>query len=92
MRTRFTLFFGVFAVMALSNAIVPVLPSFAGSSALQGAIYAAYFLGAFISTLPSGILSDRIGRIPLCIRRFKIDPPSRFKFDPPYQLERYLVL
>ena len=65
MRTRFTLFFGVFAVMALSNAIVPVLPSFAGSSALQGAIYAAYFLGAFISTLPAGILSDRIGRIPL---------------------------
>ncbi|MDO9035648.1 MAG: MFS transporter [Methanoregula sp.] len=65
MKTRFTLFFGVFAVMALSNAIVPVLPSFAGSSALQGAIYAAYFLGAFISTLPAGILSDRIGHIPL---------------------------
>ena len=65
MRTRFTLFFGVFAVMALSNAIVPVLPSFADRSSLQGAIYAAYFLGAFVSTLPAGILSDRIGRIPL---------------------------
>lgn len=65
MRTRFTLFFGVFAVMALSNAIVPVLPSFADSSSLQGAIYAAYFLGAFISTLPAGMLSDRIGRVPL---------------------------
>jgi MFS family permease len=63
--TRFTLFFGVFAVMALSNAIVPVLPSFADSSSLQGAIYAAYFLGAFISTLPAGMLSDRIGRVPL---------------------------
>jgi MFS family permease len=65
MRTNLILFFGIFAVMALSNAIVPVLPSFAGSSALQGAIYAAYFLGAFLSTLPGGILSDRFGRIPV---------------------------
>jgi MFS family permease len=65
MRTRLTLFFGIFAVMALSNAIVPVLPSYAGTSAIQGAIYSAYFLGAFISTLPAGILSDRYGRVPV---------------------------
>jgi len=51
--------------MALSNAIVPVLPAFSGQSSFQGAIYSAYFLGAFISTLPAGILSDRYGRIPL---------------------------
>ncbi|MDD5142488.1 MFS transporter [Methanoregula sp.] len=61
MRETVTLFFGVFSVMALSNAIVPVLPAFSDSPSWTGAIYAAYFLGAFISTLPAGILSDRFG-------------------------------
>ncbi|AGB02846.1 MFS transporter [Methanoregula formicica] len=61
MRDNVTLFFGVFSVMALSNAIVPVLPAFTGSPSWTGAVYAAYFLGAFISTLPAGILSDRFG-------------------------------
>jgi len=65
MRIRISLFFGIFSVMALSNAIVPVLPSYAGTSAIQAAIYSAYFLGAFISTLPAGILSDRYGRVPV---------------------------
>jgi MFS family permease len=65
MRTRLSLFFGIFAVMALSNAIVPVLPRYSEASALQGAIYSAYFLGAFVSTLPAGILSDRYGRVPV---------------------------
>ena len=65
MKTSFTLFSGIFFIMALSNAIVPVLPAYAGSSSLQGAIYAAYFLGAFLSTLPAGMLSDRFGRVPL---------------------------
>jgi MFS family permease len=49
--------------MALSNAIVPVLPAFAAGSSWSGAIYAAYFLGACLSTLPSGYLSDRYGRL-----------------------------
>lgn len=61
MRDKVTLFFGVFSVMALSNAIVPVLPAFSDNPSWTGAIYAAYFLGAFISTLPAGILSDRFG-------------------------------
>jgi len=65
MRNAFTLFSGSFFVMALSNAIVPVLPVYSGSSSLQAAIYAAYFLGAFLSTLPAGVLSDHFGRIPL---------------------------
>lgn len=56
---------GIFVVMALSNAVVPVLPDFAEGAALQGAVYAAYFLGAFVTVLPAGIASDRIGRVPL---------------------------
>jgi MFS family permease len=65
MRNTFILFSGSFFVMALSNAIVPVLPAYAENSSLQGAIYAAYFLGAFLSTLPAGMLSDHFGRVPL---------------------------
>jgi MFS family permease len=65
MRTYLFLFFGIFAVMALSNAIVPLLPDYAAESAVQGTIYSAYFLGAFATTLLGGILSDRYGRVPL---------------------------
>ncbi|HTY15056.1 MAG TPA: MFS transporter [Methanoregulaceae archaeon] len=61
MRDLIHLSLGVFAVMALSNAIVPVLPGYASGTALQGEIYSAYFLGAFVLTLPSGILADRWG-------------------------------
>jgi len=53
--------------MALSNAIVPVLPVFADKSSLIGAIYSSYFLGAFISTLPAGMLSDRYSRLPVIL-------------------------
>jgi MFS family permease len=65
MRSRITLFLGIFSIMALSNAIVPVLPSYASGSSWSGAIYSAYFLGAFLSTMPGGFLSDRYGRIVL---------------------------
>jgi MFS family permease len=65
MKVHPTLFVGVFAIMALSNAIVPILPSFARASVWQGAIYSAYFLGAFATTLPGGILSDRYGKVPI---------------------------
>jgi MFS family permease len=63
----FVVCLGVFALMALSNAIVPVLPAFASGPAWEGAIYAAYFLGAFLSTLPGGILSDRFGKTRIII-------------------------
>jgi MFS family permease len=63
MRALITLYLGIFSVMALSNAIVPDLTSYASGTALQGQIYSAYFLGAFLLTLPVGILSDRWGQI-----------------------------
>ena len=62
MRESLSLCLGVFCVMALSNAIVPVLPSYAAGTALQGAVFSAYFLGAFLLVLPAGILSDRYGQ------------------------------
>lgn len=64
MRRYLPLFLGYFAVMALSNAIVPVLPAYSDDPSVHGLIYAGYFLGAFLVTLPAGILTDRYGRIP----------------------------
>jgi MFS family permease len=64
MRKSLPLLIAVFVVMALSNAIIPVLPSFAEeSTALQGAIFSAYFFGALVTVLPAGIFSDRFGRV-----------------------------
>lgn len=65
MRARLPVLFGVFGVMALSNAIVPVLPLLAEGATVQGAIYSAYFLGALLLVLPAGFLADRIGERPL---------------------------
>ena len=62
---RISLFLGAFATMALSNAVVPVLNSIASDPAIQGAVYSAYFLGAFLMVFPSGWMSDRVGRTPL---------------------------
>jgi MFS family permease len=53
--------------MALSNAIVPVLPSLSDELSFQTLIFSAYFFGAMISTLPAGIASDRYGQ-PLLIK------------------------
>ncbi|MEN6610041.1 MAG: MFS transporter [Methanoregulaceae archaeon] len=67
MHQRAGLCIGIFLVMALSNAIVPVLPGFAERTADQGIIFSAYFLGAFLTTIPAGLLSDRFGK-PVIIR------------------------
>jgi MFS family permease len=90
MKNSFTLFSGIFLLMALSNAIVPVLPAYAGSSSLQGAIYAAYFLGAFLCTLPAGMLSDRFGRVPLIRAGLLITVASGMLLS--FTVSPYLVL
>ncbi len=48
--------------MALSNAIIPILPSLDGALQIQAFIYSAYFFGAMITTLPGGIISERVGQ------------------------------
>jgi len=66
MKQRISLLLGIYVVMALSNAVVPVLPLFADEApVIQSAIFSAYFLGAFITVFPAGLLSDRIGKTPL---------------------------
>jgi len=65
MHPRVAIIAGIFPVMALSNAIVPVLAEYAVDSTWQGAIFSAYFFGAFVTTLPAGLLSDRYGRLPV---------------------------
>ena len=76
MRGRLVACISIFAVMALSNAIVPLLPSYHPSASIQGIIYAGYFLGAFALTLPAGILSDLYGRITVMRSGLFVTVPS----------------
>ena len=48
--------------MALSNAIIPILPDLDDALQIQTFIYSAYFFGAMITTLPGGIISERVGQ------------------------------
>lgn len=63
--SKAALYLGGFSTMALSNAVVPILSDMTTDSALQGAVYSAYFLGAFLMVFTAGWLSDKIGRAPL---------------------------
>ncbi|WP_319378553.1 MFS transporter [uncultured Methanocorpusculum sp.] len=63
--SRIAVYLGAFAAMALSNAVVPVLALITSDAAVQGAVYSAYFLGAFFMVFPAGWVSDKIGRAPL---------------------------
>jgi MFS family permease len=48
--------------MALSNAAVPILPELSnGESVTSSLIFSAYFTGALLVMLPSGILADHYG-------------------------------
>ena len=55
----------VFALMALSNAVVPVLDTLAAGPTLQGLIFSGYFFGAMVTVLPAGLASERYGRMRL---------------------------
>lgn len=59
------LYLGGFSTMALSNAVVPVLTDMTSEPALVGAVYSAYFLGAFLTVFAAGWFSDKIGKEPL---------------------------
>ena len=63
MRARLITCLAIFAVMALSNAVVPLLPQYGEGATIQGFVYAAYFFGAFSLTIPAGVLSDRFGNV-----------------------------
>ena len=58
-----------FAIMGLSNAVIPILPELANldTSASGGLasslLFSAYFLGALGTMLPFGILADRFGNL-----------------------------
>lgn len=59
---RLSLYTLVFTIMALSNAAVPVLPELSrGESIASSLIFSAYFTGALLAMLPSGILADHYG-------------------------------
>ncbi|MBN1167934.1 MAG: MFS transporter [Methanospirillaceae archaeon] len=53
------IFLGIFSIMALSNAPVPLLPEIDPNVQIQSFIFSAYFLGAVIATLPAGFLTER---------------------------------
>ncbi|RZN13546.1 MAG: MFS transporter, partial [Methanosarcinales archaeon] len=48
--------------MALSDAAIPILPELSkGESVVSSLIFSAYFTGALVAMLPSGILTDHYG-------------------------------
>ncbi len=68
-KNRFLLYSTVFLIMGLSNAVIPVLPEIvAGNHGTYGAfasslLFSGYFIGALITMLPFGFLSDRYDRL-----------------------------
>ena len=64
---KLTLYSSVFAIQGLSNAVIPILPELAGvgsgDSTVSNLLFSGYFMGAFLSLVPLGILADRIGNL-----------------------------
>ncbi|MEA1984150.1 MAG: MFS transporter [Euryarchaeota archaeon] len=66
---RVLIYVSVFVIMGLSNAVIPVLPELTSAgqttydTTYSSMLFSSYFLGALITMLPFGILSDRYGYI-----------------------------
>jgi MFS family permease len=58
-----------FAIMGLSNAVIPILPELvsqdysASGKFAPSLLFSAYFFGALVTMLPFGILADRFGNL-----------------------------
>ncbi|WP_428387493.1 MFS transporter [Methanomethylovorans sp.] len=72
-KERFLVYASVFLIMGLSNAVIPVLPELASrdhavhSALASSLLFSAYFIGAFLTMLPFGLLSDRYGKKKLIV-------------------------
>jgi MFS family permease len=68
---RRLIYVAVFAIMGLSNAVIPILPELAAhyhstyGEFASSLLFSGYFLGALTTMLPFGILSDRLGNLRL---------------------------
>lgn len=66
---RRLIYIAVFAIMGLSNAVIPILPELAAryhstyGEFASSLLFSGYFLGALATMLPFGILSDRFGNL-----------------------------
>jgi ACDE family multidrug resistance protein len=64
---RRLIYIAVFAIMGLSNAVIPILPELAAryhstfGEPASSLLFSGYFLGALATMLPFGILADRFG-------------------------------
>jgi MFS transporter, ACDE family, multidrug resistance protein len=66
---RLLIYGAAFAIMGLSNAVIPILPELGSSHNIEfggfasSLLFSAYFLGALATMLPFGILADRFGNL-----------------------------
>lgn len=67
-KDRLLVYATVFLIMGLSNAVIPVLPELASmdhavhSVLASSLLFSAYFIGALLTMLPFGLLSDTYGK------------------------------
>jgi len=66
---RRLIYVAVFAIMGLSNAVIPILPELAAryhstfGEFASSLLFSGYFLGALATMLPFGIMADRFGNL-----------------------------